>query len=174
MSNALIALIAVGLMLVATLTLSNASINWMDSGVQSWKEMVEAAEEVRSAGIEVISANTTASYVEALIHNTGKVHIGKFSRWDVLVQYYDGNSTYYIDWFSYAEGVDPPDNRWSVATIYADNTLTQQEIFEPGIINPGEVALFRLKPVPQPGAGTTNLVAVSSPSGASASVQFEG
>ncbi|MEE8471343.1 MAG: hypothetical protein V3S51_08440 [Dehalococcoidia bacterium] len=174
MSNALVALIVIGLMLVAALSLSNASFNWIDSTTQSWKEMVETSESVSRTDIEVMSANTTAPYVEALVRNSGKVHIREFSNWDVLVQYYDGNSTYYINWLSHDSGTDPPDNQWAVATIYSDDSLAQQEVFEPGILNPGEVVLLRLRLVPQPGAGTTNLLAVSSPNGVYTSAQFQG
>jgi hypothetical protein len=52
--------------------------------------------------------------------------------------------------------------------------MTQEELFEPGILNPGEVVLLRLKLSPQPGDGTTNLVSISTFNGVNTSAQFQG
>jgi hypothetical protein len=175
MSNALVALVVIALMLVAVLSWSHTSFNWVDSSVQSWKQMVRTAEEVSRTDTEIISANTTAPYVEVLVQNSGKVHLAEFSKWDVLVQHYDGNSTYCISSLTYTEDANPSgDNQWTVATIYSDDSLGQPEVFEPSILNTGEVMLLRLRLSPQPGAGTTNWVKVSSPNGIAASGQFQG
>ena len=174
MSNAIVSLIVIALMMTAALLWSQASINMMDSGVQSWKEMVETAREVTRTDIDIINANYTTPYVKVLVQNSGKLHIGKFSNWDVFVQYYDGNDTLCIDSLTYTQNITPPADEWTVFTIYTDNTLTQQEVIEPDIINPGEVAWLRLRLDPQLGGNTTNMVMLSSPNGVTASKQFEG
>jgi hypothetical protein len=129
---------------------------------------------VSGTDIEVISANTTEPFVEVLVQNSGKLHLAQFSKWDVLVQYYDGNSTYCVDSLSYTEDTSPSDNQWTVATIYSDDSLGQQEVFEPGILNTGEVMQMRLRLTPPPGADTINWVTLSSPNGVVASAQFQG
>jgi len=79
---------------------------------------------------------------------------------------------FYIDDVQILDG--DSDNKWIVAAIYTDDTLGQEEVFEPGILNPGEVMLIEMKLAPPPGTGTTNWVIVSSYNGVVASAQFEG
>lgn len=79
---------------------------------------------------------------------------------------------FYIDDVQILDG--DSDNKWIVAAIYSDDTLGQEEVFEPGILNPGEVMLIEMKLAPPPGTGTTNWVIVSSYNGVVASAQFEG
>lgn len=174
MSNALISLIIIALMLTAFILWSQASLTMMDSGIQSWKQMVETAREVSRTDINIISANCTSGNATVLVQNTGKLHIGKFSDWDVFVQHYAANGTMYIGSLTYTENPSPSADEWTVSEIYTDDTLTETEVFEPDIINPGEVAKFELRPDPQPGPGTNNLVSLSSPNGITASLQFEG
>jgi hypothetical protein len=102
------------------------------------------------------------------------VRLAQFPDWDVLVQYYDAINGYHIQRLVYTENSDPGDNEWTVNTIYSDQGMTQEELFEPGILNPGEVALLRLKLSPQPGNGTTNLVSISTFNGVDTSAQFQG
>ena len=174
MSTAIVTLFAIALMLMGVLTWSTASFNSMDSGIQSWKQMVEVAEEAARTDIEITGAQMQAPFVEVVIGNCGKVHIAQFNKWDMVVQYYDGNSTYNIGSLIYTEEVDPSDDEWTVDAIYTDNSRSQQEVFEPEILNPGEVMLVKLKLNPQPGAGTTNRVVVSTPNGVVTSAQFQG
>jgi hypothetical protein len=47
-------------------------------------------------------------------------------------------------------------------------------VYEPGILNPGEVMVIKLKLSPAAGAGTTNWAIVSSHNGVVASAQFAG
>jgi len=174
MSTALVTLVAMALMLTAVLSWSQASFSSLDSGARSWKEMVDSAAEALRTDIELTGANTTASYVEATVANVGRTGLTSFSQWDVLVEYYDGNSTYHIGSLAYSEDAAPSDSEWTVDVIYADDGKGQQEVFEPGILNPGEVMDVKLKLTPSPGAGSTNRVTVSSPNGVAASAQFQG
>ena len=174
MSNAIVTLFVVALMLTAVLSWSQASVGTMDSAAQSWKQMVSTAEEVSRTDIEVISAQEQGLWVEVLVRNCGEVHLAQFSKWDVIVHYYDASGDYHVSALSYIEDGDPGDNQWTVVTIYSDDSLSQEEVFEPGILNPGEVMLIRLKLEPALGNSTTNRVIVSSDNGVVASAQFIG
>lgn len=174
MSNAFVTLFVVALMLVAVMTWSQASFNSVDSGAQAWKEMTDIVEEVSRTDIEVTDAQMQASFVQVFTHNSGEVNLAQFANWDVLVQYFDGNSTYYVESLSYTANATPLDNQWTVAVIYSDESLSQQEIFEPGVLSPGEVMMMKLKLNVLPGAGTTNRVTLSTPNGVVASEQFAG
>jgi archaellum component FlaG (FlaF/FlaG flagellin family) len=174
MSNAIVTLFVVALMLVAVTSWSQASFSSLDSGAQAWKQMVETATEVARTDIEVIDAQWANPFAEVLVRNCGEIRLALFSKWDVLVNHYDGDGGYYISWLSYTEDSDPGNDQWTVAAIYTDATLGQEEVFEPGILNPGEVVLMKLKLTTGPGGNTTNRITVSTPSGVIASAQFEG
>lgn len=174
MSNAIVTLFVVALMLTAVLSWSQASVGSMDSAAESWKQMVETAREVSRTDIDVIDAQYQEPFVEVLVRNCGEVHLAQFSKWDVMVNYYDAGGGYHISSLSYTEDSDPGDDQWAVVTIYSDDSLSQEEVFEPGILNPGEVMLMKLNLQPKPGLGTTNWVIVGSNNGVVASAQFAG
>jgi hypothetical protein len=173
MSNAIVTLFVIALMLTAVLTWSQASFSSQDSAAEAWKQMTETATEVARTDIEVIDAQEQGSFVEVLVRNCGEVRLAQFDEWDVITHYYDESGGYYVTWLSYTEDSDPDDNHWNVETIYSSDSLGQEEVFEPGILNPGEVMLMNLQLSPLPGAGTTNWVIISSYNGVVASAQFE-
>jgi archaellum component FlaG (FlaF/FlaG flagellin family) len=174
MSNAIVTVFVVVLMLTAVLSWSQASVSSVDSGAQSLKDMAEAAQEASRTDFEVIGANKTAPFVSVYVHNCGRVHLADFSKWDVLVEYYDGNGTYRIVSLGHTEEADPSDEEWTVSTIFSDISMDGGEVFDPGILDPGEVMLVRMKLNPVPGPATTNRVTLSSPNGVVASAQFRG
>jgi len=174
MSNAIVALVVIALMLVATLTWSQAAFSSLDSASQSLKQTTQTTQEVARTDITVMRAQRNGSFVEVYVLNSGKVHLAQFANWDVLVQYYDASGSYYIVHLPYTVDSNPGNNRWTVASIYSNSSLTKQEVFEPGILNPGEVLFLKLKLVPSPGSGTTNMVTVSTANGVVASAQFSG
>jgi len=174
MSNAIVTLFVIALMLVAVLTWAQVSFSSLDSGAQAWKLMADATEEVSRTDIEVIDVQRQGAFVEVWVRNSGEVHLARFSKWDVIVHHYDASGGYQISELSYTENKNPGNQEWTVDTIYSDDSLGQQEVFEPGILNPGEVMLIKLRLSPQPGTGTTNWVIVSSDNGVVASAQFAG
>ncbi len=174
MSNVVVTLFVVALLLVAVMTWSQASFGSMDSGAESWKEMADTATEVSRTDIEVTDAHEQGEFVEVCVRNCGEVHLAEFDAWDVITHHYDGSGAYHINRLTYTESSNPPDQHWTVAGIYTDDTLGQNEVFEPGILNPGEVMLVRLKLSPGAGSGTTNWVIVSTNNGVAASAQFAG
>ena len=173
MSTIITALVLIAMILTTSLTLAQSSFTSMDYLTQCWKLVSEAVKESLRTSITVISAQESGGSIEVLIRNSGSERIAQFDNWDVLVQYYDDSGVYYILEAEYVEGTSPGDNQWSVGGIYTDDSLMQNEVFEPGILNPGEVMLLVMNPVPSPGSKTTCLVTISTPGGVTASMQFE-
>ena len=174
MSNAIVALVVIALMLVATLTWSQAAFSSLDSASQSLKQTTQTTQEVARTDITVMRAQRNGSFVEVYVLNSGKVHLAQFANWDVLIQYYDAGKTYHISHLSYTSNSNPGDNQWTVADIYFDSSLTAKEVYEPGILNPGEVVFLKARLSPAVGSKTTNMVTVSSANGVVASAQFGG
>jgi hypothetical protein len=174
MSNAIVALVVIALMLTAALTWSQTAYTSFDSVSQALKQTTQTTQEVSRTDIRVIDAQTQGGFVEVSVLNNGEVHLAQFAKWDVLVQYYDAAGEYHISQLSYTENPSPGDSQWTIVNIYTDESLGQKEIFEPGILDPGEVMLMRLSLNPLPGVATTNFVTVSSANGVATSAQFNG
>jgi archaellum component FlaF (FlaF/FlaG flagellin family) len=174
MSNAIVALVVIALMLTAALTWSQTAYTSFDSVSQALKQSTQTTQEVSRTDIKVVDTQTQGGFVEVSVLNEGEVHLAQFAKWDVLVQYYDVSNGYHISELTYTEDPNPGDGQWSIAGIYTDESMAQKEIFEPGILDPGEVMLMKLGLAPQPGGGTTNFLTVSSANGVSTSAQFKG
>jgi hypothetical protein len=174
MSNVVVTIFVFALMLVAVMTWSQASFGSMDSGAQALKQLAETAAEVTRTDIGIADAQEQGAFVEVYVRNSGEVHLAQFHDWDVITHHYDGSGNYHINRLTYTEDADPGDLQWTVADIYTDDSLAQQEVFEPGILNPGEVMFIKLKLSPGSGSGTTNWVVVSSHNGVATSAQFTG
>ena len=174
MSTAIAALVSIALVLLAGLSFSTAAFNSIDYVTQSWKQMEETSEEAARTGIDIVDAQSGGTTVDVSVNNTGAVHLAQFSAWDVVVHFYDQQDDYYISHLEYSEASSPGSNEWTVYNIYTSANLTQAEIFEPGILNPGEVAHLKLGLATAPGSGTTNWIIISTANGVTASIQFEG
>lgn len=173
MSTIIAALVLIAMILTTSLTLAQSSFTSMDYMAQCWKVIEEAVRDSLRTSITVVSAQVSGGSIELLIRNSGSERINQFEDWEVLVQYYDDSAVYYILEAEYMEGTSPGDNQWSVEGIYTDDSLDTEEVFEPAILNPGEVMLLLISPVPSPGSSTTCLVTVSTLGGVTASIQFE-
>lgn len=174
MSNAIVALVVIALMMTAALTWSQTAYTSFDSVSESLKQTTQTTQEVSRTDIKVVDAQTQGDSVEVSVLNSGEVHLAQFAKWDVVVQYYDASGDYHISQLSYTENSSPGEGQWTIVGIYTDESLGQREVFEPGILDPGEVMLMRLSLAPLPGAGTTDFITVSSANGVTTSAQFKG
>lgn len=174
MSNVVVTIFVFALMMVAVMTWSQVSFGALDSGAQALKQLTDTATEVSRTDIAVTGAQEQGAFVEVYIQNSGEIHLAQFADWDVITHHYDGVGGYYINRLTYTKDSNPGDQEWTVADIFTDDSLAKSEVFEPEILNPGEVMSIKLKLAPDPGAGTTNWVIVSSHNGVVASAQFAG
>ncbi len=174
MSNAIVALVVIALMLTAVLTWSQTAYTSFDSVSQALKQTTQVTQDVSRTDIKIVGAQMQGGFVQISVLNSGEVHLAQFDKWDVLVQYYDASNGYHISDLTYTENPSPASGQWTIVGIYTDASLTQKEIFEPGILDPGEVMLMRLSLAPLPGMGTTNFVTVSTDNGVATSAQFSG
>ncbi len=174
MENAIVSLICIALMIFGGMTMSQDFLSTMDKTSASLGELGIRAEDIMRTELLPISASQpSADLLEVTLRNSGQTKIGDFEKWDVVVQYHDTDSTYYVVWIPYTAG-DPGNNEWTKKGIYLDAGSETAEVFEPGILNPGEEIIFEAKVNPSVGEGTTNLVVISTPNGTQTSIVFAG
>jgi flagellar protein FlaF len=164
--NTLVTIIIVAVLTFATAVLSKAAINSVDNLGQSWKAMEVLSGERARTQMTVVDAiaDGTGTNVYVTVRNDGQSRIGDFSRMDVILQYFTPSATYRLTWLPYTEGV-PGNNEWTVNAIVPD-------VFEPGILNPGEELTIQATVSPAVGTSTTNWATLATPNGITLSTYF--
>jgi len=107
--------------------------------------------------------------VDITLRNSGNVKLADFSQWDVILQYTDFGATPRLGWFTYSSGAGAP-GQWT-KDIYQIAT-SSPEVFDPGILNPGEEMVIKVQVNYTVGSGTTNRAAIATPNGITASAVF--
>ena len=175
METAIAALIILAVVLFGALTIIQGHLSSQDAIAESWREMEERTGERARTRIsqeddEMIGAQ--GFDVRVILENTGQTRLADFSHWDVIVQYYDEDTNYYIKRLPYSGG-SPEDDQWALTGIFQETQTSTPDVFDPGILNPGEQAWFHLKLNPKVGAATNNWVVMSTPNGVTTQVVFE-
>ena len=165
METAIPAIIIIGLLMLATLTLAEQSLSSQDAVSKSWREMQERLEERTRTDLSPIAAQTinAGATVELTLRNDGDTKLADFDQWDVILQYGSGSGN--AEWYAYGSGSD----EWDVEGIYLDASQSTPEAFDPDILNPGEEMVIWVWVSPPVG---THLVIVAAPNGVTASTVF--
>ena len=173
METAIVSVICIALIVIGGMTMSQGFLSSVDTTSAALKELGLRDEEIMRTELSPVSANTTitGNILYVTLENTGQTKLADFNKWDVIVQYYDGDITYYTKWLPYT---DEPlgNNEWTKEGIYLDTENETAEVFEPAILNPGEKIQIKAKLNPYVGEDTTNLVVISTPNGIPASISF--
>lgn len=175
MDSALASLILITALLFGVLTLSETYFTTQDTLLAATQEMTARTQEQTHTALTLIAAATqnAGADVELTFRNTGSAKIADFAEWDVIVQYYTVQGTYVVNWLPYGASASPGDNQWGVGGIYLTAATLTPEVYEPGILNPGEEIIVRLKLFPSVGTETTNLVTIAVANGVGQSAIFE-
>ena len=169
METAIVSLICIALIVFGGMTMSRGFLTSVDSSTAGLEAAGQRNETIMRTEMNSVSASMpAANTLEVTLENDGQTRIADFNKWDVIVQYYDGTGTYNTRWLPFTDGT-LADNTWEVVWIRLNGAT---EIFEPGVLNPKEQIMIRAQLNPSVGAGTTNMVVISTPNGISASTYF--
>ncbi len=172
METVLISIICIALMVFGGMTMSQGFMTSVDASTAGLSEIGERTEIITRTELTPMSTNITllpgADPLDIVLKNTGQTKMADFDKWDVIVQYYDGSGNYCVEWLPYNPG-GAGTYEWEVGWIRLDG---EAELFEPNVLNPGEEIMIRTWLDPSVGAGTTNMVVISTPSGVTCSTYF--
>ena len=162
MESLFTALVAIALIVMAVLTLSQGALSSVDSVGVSWREMESAAEDRARTELSLIGTTTESSgaIAKVTLENTGAARLDSFDRWDFVIQYYDSGGDYHMRWLPYTSNSDPGANQWTVQGIYL-NAISDPELFEPDILNPGEEIVLKARLSPSVVVTQTMMVVVT-------------
>jgi hypothetical protein len=169
MDSILPALLAVTVLVLASMSLGQSSFNSFQALGDSWQEAEERSIDRLQSDISITSVTVAGPLAEVVIRNDGETPIVDFSRMDVVVQYTSGdivsgfgNNMVYVP---YSDVSPLPDNTWTALVITDD-------VIDPGVLNNGESLTIQARLNPAVGTPTSNWVQVSTELGVSASSFF--
>ncbi|MBK8902290.1 MAG: hypothetical protein IPM53_13975 [Anaerolineaceae bacterium] len=170
MESLITVILVVTLILFAGLNVFQETLDAQNDLAATWQEMEDLSGERARTALTPISSTikNNGATVEVIFKNDGSTKLADFDRWDLFLQYYTDGATYEIDWYPYVSAV-PGSNQWTNAGIYVDATTAQGEVFEPGILNPGEEIVIQVQVAPSVGLTSTNMLAISTEYGIQAS-----
>jgi len=126
--------------------------------------------QLTSLSVSVISAGAT---VDWSVGNTGQTQLRVFDDWDVMIVYQDsagaGLQIHHLD---YTTNVSPSAGEWTVTGVYRDAGTLTAEVFNPGIVDPGEEFIIRAQLSPAIAGSTTNTITLAVENGVTGSAQF--
>ncbi|GEM_PF-2263227 len=163
METTIVSLVSTGMVIIATLTMLITSFNSASNMADSWRNMEQQASEIRRTEIttELPSAYTGGNLV-VNVENAGQIDFSQFSEWDVIAERQSGGA-YHIEYVDAAPG----SNQWTMGGIYLSDNSTS-EIFDSGIVNPGEIMKIAINLVPAMSVGETTRLSVTTPNGVTA------
>ncbi len=173
METVVAALIIIALVLFGMLTLAHGYLSAQDQILESWQAMeARVGEQSRTSLLPVrAEALGVGDVVEITVRNDGHTKLADYQQWDVILQY-DAASSRVTEWCPYAGAAEPAPNQWTVTGIYLDAQRDIAEVYEPGILNPGEEMVIRARISPPVMEGTTNVASIATPNGITASTVF--
>ena len=172
METAIISIICIGLIVFGGMTMAQGFMTSVDASTTGLQEAGQRDEDILRTEITPVDAACTdngdgTDLLEITVENTGQTKISDFQDWDLIVQYYDSGGTYHVEWLPFTGTAATYE--WEVSWIRLNDA---PEIYDPGVLNPGEQLLIRTYLDPRTGAGSTNLAVISTPSGVTASTYF--
>jgi hypothetical protein len=172
METAIVSIICLALVIFGGMTMSHGFLTSVDASTAGLEQVGNRNETIMRTELTPLSTNLTLtagpSNLEIVLENSGQTKMADFEKWDVIVQYYDASGTYHVEWLPYSV-TGGATNEWGVGWIHLND---QPEKFEPNVLNPGEQIMISTQLDPAVGAGTTNMVVVSSSSGVTSSTYF--
>ncbi len=169
METAIVSIICIALIAFGGMTMSRGFLTSVDSSTTGLDAVGQRNESIMRTEIIPLDATLTAgNTLEITVENSGQTRLADYDKWDVIIQYYDGDGIYHITWLPFTEET-LGDNEWEMAWIRVDG---KEEFYEPNILNAKEQMLIRAQLNPAAGAGTTNMAVIATPSGITASTYF--
>jgi len=163
METALTGLIIIMVLLLAMLIMAHSFFSSQDAVLESWREMEErVGDRARTDLLPVNAEAIDGDSIQVTLRNEGDTKLADFDQWDVIIQYYNASSEYYVKWLPYAESGD----RWN------EFFSSEAQAFDPDIFNPGEEMIVQISISPPVGSPSTNQVIVATPNGISARTVF--
>jgi len=172
METAIVSIICIALVVFGGMAMSNGFITSVDASTAGLLEAGDRNDNIMRTELSPVSADVQlaagADPLEIVLENSGQTKLADYDKWDIIVQYFDDTGAYHVQWLPYVPSSSAA-YEWDVGWIKMNG---QSEVFDPGVLNPGEQIMIKTVLDPSVGDNTTNMVVVSTPSGVTCSTYF--
>lgn len=159
METAIVALISTALIILSSVVMMTSTLQSTSKMAASLQAMNSEFDLISATSISASSADYYGGAISLSVYNGGQSNLWNFSQWDIIAQYDDGEATY----LAYTTGTVAGDNQWAVTGIDIAGGLP--EIFDPGILNPGEYLQLQVELVPELEVGQSARLTIATPDG---------
>ena len=168
MENGLPALMIAAILMLATILMARGGFLGADAIGQSLRESESRYAQQNRTGLEFTATGIDGSgaNVTLTLRNDGQTPVGDLGSMDVVVQYFGESGTRFDRWIPYTSGA-LSSNTWTA-------TAFQSDVFEPGILNPGESMDIVIRVNPVVAAASTNLAVIGTEKGVTVQTYFAG
>ena len=132
MENAIVALISAAIIIISTVTMVMSSLMSNVKMADALRRAESRVESLIQTRLDLTPQQYFGGSVELTLANQGQVSLCWFESWDIIIQY-ETSEARYLD---YVEGMSPGAGEWAVMGIFLPGGGA--EVFDPGILNPGE------------------------------------
>ena len=170
-------LIAFAMVLWATFTAVGGIFDRNEAGIEAFEATREQLYRDADTSLEVVDIDTTiglgATMVDVTVSNTGRRSFSStdLDEWEVFLDYVPVTSLerriVRLEW---AESLTA--NTWVVRDIYLEHLSQQDELMNPGVVDPHEELVMRLRASPLIRADTTGRVVLFMPGSSQPLVGF--
>jgi hypothetical protein len=153
------------MLIISTLVMVTTSLFSLSKISDSFQSLQQQAATFQRSALSVTLNQLLTDSVELDVQNAGEVNLDDWPHWSVLLELQGGGITYLT------QGTNPPaPGQWALDGIYLPNDT--QEVFDPGILNPGEHAHVFVNLGTRMEIGMTARVTIVTATGVSAQCQF--
>ncbi len=173
METAIVSIVCIALIFMGGMTMSRNFLASVDASTQQLQHVLARDQAILKTSLTTLGSDVSGeNTVYATLRNSGQIKLADFEHWDVIVQYTEHDtSARIVSWLPYVTGT-PGDNQWTVNGIYINAGSLDDEVFEPGILNPSEEIVIRVRVSPRIAHHSNNQVVVSTPNGITIAVPF--
>lgn len=177
MGTAITSLIALFLVIGSAMTAVNTVLKTGSDRAMSLAISNEQLVTELETSIGLVSAtaytDADSTRVDIVITNDGRRSLGSFEEWDVTVRYeQNGAPDETVVHLPYS--ATESDNTWTDASFWIDYGNSVAELVDPGRLNPLEEMLLRVRLSPLVQSSTTGEVTVTTPTGMTGTIYFNG
>ncbi len=163
MASLIVALFAVMIILAAMAGYATSSVNSQDKITVSVKAVRDKTGEISRTSVSSLGTSVISnSRLDFTVANSGQSQLRQISDWDLIV-WYEGasGSGLQIEWLTYTTSATPSAGEWTLTGIYEDAATLDPEVYQPGIVNPGEEFIIRAELGPAAATSSSNTVTLA-------------
>ncbi|MFH1651605.1 MAG: hypothetical protein ABID87_05850 [Chloroflexota bacterium] len=166
MQMAIVALVIIFLTVFGGMSMAQGYMFTTDTSAAGAVTLSKLEGKLNRTHLELTGATSLfpAGHWRVRLRNRGQTKLNDLAKWDVIVQYSAAGGEQVV-WLPYTTGT-PGNNQWGKILISAESEgKVLPDVYDPGILNPGEEMLIDLRLDPVPEAGTPATITIATATG---------